>query len=253
MTKEFSKPIKNDGSVAFRECVMDYCFKPIEMPIRITREEVEHLLADKSVTVIFEKGGSLAEMTENIQSCKERFSRCVLKMVYLKYNPRDKLTMEDVWDRNGFVSLFANTENPLWGLAPDRTIESKMEMMFAYSPIHSDYNVIRINNYKEFEPYRRLGKEWCISDGEDIFNVYAEDGKNTLYLLKRKDVHKVKRMMGEHFPKDDFGMSFIAVFVSDSGKILSTTSRWNALVETDQLLSIDELRQLLGPDFAKLK
>lgn len=110
--------------------------------------------------------------------------------------------MEDVWDRNGFVSLFANTENSLWGLAPDRTIESKMEMMFAYSPIHSDYKVIRINSYKEFEPYRCLGKEWCISDGEDIFNVYAEDGKNTLFLLKRKDAHKGKREIGEGFPKE---------------------------------------------------
>ena len=253
MIKEYSKPIKNDGSKVFRECVMDYCFKPIEMPIRITREEVEQLLADRSVTVIFEKGRSLAEMTEDIQSCKERFSRCVLKMLYLKYNPSNRPTMEDVWDRNGFVSLFANTENPLWGLAPDRTIESKMEMMFAYSPVHSDYHVIRINNYKEFEPYRRLGKEWCISDGEDIFNVYAENGKNTLYLLKRKDAHKVKREKGEDFPKDDFGMSFIAVFVSDGGKILSTTSRWNALEEADQLLGIEELKQLLGPDFAKLK
>ena len=89
---------------------MDYCFKPIEMPIRISREDVDQLLADKSVTVIFEKGCSLPEMTEDIQSCKERFSKCVLKMVYLKYNPSNKPTMEDVWDRNGFVSLFANTE-----------------------------------------------------------------------------------------------------------------------------------------------
>ena len=72
-------------------------------------------------------------------------------------------------------------------------------------------------------------------------------------MLKRKDAHKVKREKGEDFPKDDFGMSFIAVFVSDGGKILSTTSRWNALEEADQLLGIEELKQLLGPDFAKLK
>ncbi len=176
---------------------------------------------------------------------------CVLNLS--RTGVSNKPTMEDVWDRNGFVSLFANTEKPLWGFAPDRTIESKMEMMFAYSPIHSDYKVIRINSYKEFEPYRRLGKEWCISDGEDIFNVYAEDGKNTLFLLKRKDAHKVKREIGEGFPKDDYGMSFIAVFVSDTGRILSTTSRWNALDEKDQLLTIGELKQLLGPDFSKLK
>ena len=62
--KEFSKPIRNDGSEAFRKCVMDYCLSPKVMPIHIAKEDVEQLADDKNLTVIFEKGDSLREMTE---------------------------------------------------------------------------------------------------------------------------------------------------------------------------------------------
>ena len=62
--KEFSKPIRNDGSEVFRKCVMDYCLSPKVMPIHIAKEDVEQLADDKNLTVIFEKGDSLREMTE---------------------------------------------------------------------------------------------------------------------------------------------------------------------------------------------
>ena len=134
MIKEFSKPIKNDGSESFRMCVMDYCLKPKVMPIHIDKEEVEQLVEDETLTVIFERGDNFQDMTKDIEYNKERFSCCILKMVYLKYHPDNTLKLEDVHDRNGFCDLFANTENPIWGLAADDSIETKMEMMFAYSP-----------------------------------------------------------------------------------------------------------------------
>ena len=134
MMKEFSRPIRNDGSEVFRKCVMDYCLSPKIMPINIAKEDVDQLADDKNLTVIFEKGNSLQEMTEDIGSCKDRFARCILRMVYLKYHPDNKPRLQDVHDRNGFCKLFANTENPLWGLAADDTIGTKMEIMFAYSP-----------------------------------------------------------------------------------------------------------------------
>jgi len=131
---EYSKPIRNNGSEDFRKCVMDYCLKPKIMPIHIHKNDVEQMLEDKNLIVIFEKGDSFQDMTEGIESCRDRFSRCVLKMVYLKYHPDNKPKLEDVHDRNGFCNLFANKENPIWGLAADNTIGTKMEMMFAYTP-----------------------------------------------------------------------------------------------------------------------
>lgn len=252
--KEFSKLIKNDGSEDFRKCIMDYCLTPKEMPIRISKDDVEAIVNDPSITIVFERGDSMAQMTEGIQSCKERFSRCVLKMVYLKFNPSSKPSLEDVWDKNGLVCLFANKENPLYGLTADETIETKMEMMFAYSPKDAlKYEVIKIMDYNDFKRYESLVDEWCITYGKDIFDLYANDGKNTLYLLKRDDAEVVPKQAGDGFPKDNYGLSFIAVYVNVAGEIINVTSRWNTLQEDDHFLSVSELKQILGRDFELLR
>ena len=132
--KEFRKPISNDGSEAFRQCVMDFCLKSKEMPIQVSKENVESLIENKSTNVIFERGRSLAEMTNRLSVNNERFSECILKMVYLKYNPNNRPTIEEIQDRNGLIELFNNTENPICGLAADDSVEIKMEMMIAYCP-----------------------------------------------------------------------------------------------------------------------
>ena len=252
--KEFSKPIKNDGSKAFRECVMDYCLSPKVMPIHISQEDVEQLVGDSNLTIIFEKGDSLQEMTAGIGSCKDRFSKCILKMVYLKYHPDNRPRLQDIHDRNGFCKYFANTENPLWGLAGDNTIGTKMEMMFAYShkPLLA-YEVIKIKDYADFMHYQQLADEWCITYGEDIFDLYAKNGQNTLYVLKRSDAENIPKQYGEGFPKDNYGLSFIAVYVDAAGEIINVTSRWNTIQEDDHFLTVDELKQLLGEDFSTLR
>ena len=54
--------------------------------------------------------------------------------------------------------------------------------------------------------------------------------------------------MGANFPKDDYGLSFIAVYVDRGGRVVSVTSRWNTIAEDDQLLTEDELLRLIGKD-----
>ena len=80
-----------------------------------------------------------------------------------------------------------------------------------------------------------------------------ENGKNRLYLLKRKNIGRIRRKEGENHPKDKYRLSLIAVFVSEQGDIFSIIPRWVTLEDIDQLMSESELRELLGPDFAKLK
>lgn len=252
--KEYSKPIRNDGSEVFRKCVMDYYLSPKVMPIHIAQKDVEQLLDDSNLTVIFEKGNSLQEMTEGIGSCKDRFSRCILKMVYLKYHSDNKPRLQDVHDRNGFCKLFANKENPLWGLAADDNISTKMEMMFAYSPKPlKSYEVIKVKDYADFMRFQHLADEWCITYGEDIFDLYAKNGQNTLFVLKRNDAERIPKQYGEGYPKDSYGLSFIAVYMNASKEIINVTSRWNTIQEDDHILSVDELKQLLGDDFSKLQ
>ena len=35
---------------------------------------------------------------------------------------------------NDLIRMFANTENPLWGMASDESVATRMEIMYAYSP-----------------------------------------------------------------------------------------------------------------------
>jgi hypothetical protein len=134
MMIEFSKSIKNDGSEAFRKCVMNFCLAPQAKTIRITEKDIEQLVDDKALTVIFEKTNNLQDMINNLQSCKERFSTCILKMVYLKLNPQSNPKVDEVLHLNDLIRMFANTENPLWGMASDESVATRIEIMYAYSP-----------------------------------------------------------------------------------------------------------------------
>ncbi|SEA37187.1 hypothetical protein SAMN05216462_1291 [Xylanibacter ruminicola] len=134
MMIEYNKPIKNDGSEAFRKCVMDFCLAPKIKTIRITKEDIEQLLIDKELTVVFDKTNNLQDMINDLQSSKERFSTCIIKMVYLKINPHCNPKVEEVFPLNDFIRLFANTETPLWGFASDGSVVARMEIMYAYSP-----------------------------------------------------------------------------------------------------------------------
>ena len=73
-------------------------------------------------------------MINNLQSCKERFSTCILKMVYLKLNPQSNPKVDEVLHLNDLIRMFANTENPLWGMASDESVATRIEIMYAYSP-----------------------------------------------------------------------------------------------------------------------
>ena len=130
---EYNKPIKNDGSEAFRKCVMDFCLAPKIKTIRITKEDIEQLLEDRELTVVFEKTNNLQDMINDLQSCKDRFSICILKMVYLKINPQSNPKVEEVLHLNDLIRLFANTETPLWGFASGENVAARMEIMYAYS------------------------------------------------------------------------------------------------------------------------
>lgn len=140
----------------------------------------------------------------------------------------------------------------------DKLLRIFEQTILYMEPINSNpasehkYKIVKINSYNEFLPYRRLGKDWCISYGEDIFNVHAENGICTLFLLIRDDVHHVEKKMGAGFPKDDYGLSIIAVFVRNNGQLESVTSRWNSFQEGDSLMTSEELKALLGDDFKKL-
>ena len=108
MMLEYNKPIKNDGSDAFRKFVMYFCLAPKIKTIRITEEDIEQLLEDRELTIVFEKTNNLQDMINNLHSCKERFSTCILKMVYLKITTLSNPKVEEVLHMNDLIRLIAN-------------------------------------------------------------------------------------------------------------------------------------------------
>ena len=85
MMIEFSKPIKNDGSEAFRKCVMDFCLAPKAKTIRITKEDIEQLLEDRELTVVFEKtiGGTTYIVEYAVSDCAKETAYDKVKKLIL--------------------------------------------------------------------------------------------------------------------------------------------------------------------------
>ena len=106
----------------------------------------------------------------------------------------------------------------------------------------------KVNTFAELSQFGRLAEEWCIAYGEDIFDLYTDGGRKTLFVIQTDDALSVERKMGANFPKDEYGLSFIAVYVDRGGRVVSVTSRWNTIAEDDQLLTEDELLRLIGKD-----
>ena len=107
------------------------------------------------------------------------------------------------------------------------------------------YTVVRIDNYDELIPYAGY-TEWCIVFSDVAMEYYLQGGKK-LFVLIRSDMPRVHKAKGEGYPKDDYGLSLIAMIVDKDGSF-ECTSRWNSFEEPPQLLTRDELISMLNKD-----
>lgn len=105
------------------------------------------------------------------------------------------------------------------------------------------YQVVRIDSYEQLMPYSEY-TEWCIVFSDIAMDYYLEGGKK-LYVLIRSDIPRVRKAKGKGYPKDDYGLSLIAMIVSPDGSF-ECTSRWNSFEEPPQLLTREELRQMIS-------
>lgn len=48
-----------------------------------------------------------------------------------------------------------------------------------------------------------------------------------MYVCMKDGFEDVRRMEGENFPLDEYGLSLVAVSVDDTGRLNTCTSRWN--------------------------
>ncbi len=113
-------------------------------------------------------------------------------------------------------------------------------------PAKTTYNAVQISSYDEALKYLPYTPDWCILISDEAYREHTRDGKDRFYFLERSDMKAVPRMPGSGFPKDEYGLSLIAVCVAEGGDIISITSRWNYGDNQDFFLSAEELKGIVG-------
>ena len=121
-----------------------------------------------------------------------------------------------------------------------------------------DYDIVRINSYQQATRYA-LFNEWCITYGENHWDMYTNDGNYTVYFMLRDGYKNVQRVRGENYPFDDYGLSMISVIVNGRGDLIYSTTRWNEGerhgdigkmgISPDKALSEMDLGKLVGESF----
>jgi hypothetical protein len=109
----------------------------------------------------------------------------------------------------------------------------------------ADYTIVRVNSWDEIRSYKPLCADWCIVNSEEAWYAEAFYDSNEVFLAIHKDYKQTPRVPGTEFPHDKYGYSIICVILAADGKIVSTTSRWNASIENDKFLSIDQVKSLI--------
>lgn len=119
------------------------------------------------------------------------------------------------------------------------------------TPSEVSYKAVKIDSYSDVLPYAEYAPDWCIILSEEAYNEHTRYGKDSFYFLERSDMVNIPRLPGAAFPKDDYGLSLIAVCVSPTKEILSITSRWNYGDDQDCFLSPLELEEIIGEKIFK--
>lgn len=114
------------------------------------------------------------------------------------------------------------------------------------TPTAATYKAVRIGSYDEAREFLPFAPDWCILISEEAYREHTRNGKDTFYFLERSDMESVPRMPGVSFPKDDYGLSLIAVCIAANGTIASITSRWNYGEDQDFFLTPEELKDIVG-------
>lgn len=115
----------------------------------------------------------------------------------------------------------------------------------------TDYEIIPIRSQEEARKWRKY-TSWCVTSGS--YDSYVEPGNmnkaDLFYFMAKKGFENVPRKRGPGAPKDEYGLSLIAVSVKPDGSLNTATTRWNHdCGGNDRALTVAEISELAGGDF----
>ena len=92
--------------------------------------------------------------------------------------------------------------------------------------------------------------DWCVAKSPDILDTYVHDGIGQFYVCIKDGFENIPRKEGQGFPRDEYGLSLIAVSVNEVGQLNTCTSRWNHYHGMDDhIMTEEQLSELLGVNF----
>lgn len=192
--------------------------------------------------------------------CDEKYMAGIIRLIY-----NDHIESREFWMINEILEAFNNNPKliskfnsnfndlPIQDIliAAKPTIElmksQEQEQLSSISLIEQNYKIIYIPDYEtalKFSDYT----EWCINSYSFDFDTYLGHGE-TLYFCLKDGYENTPKCHGNNYPKDDYGLSMIAVAVSPMGKLIFSTSRWNETTIGGKTFSVSELSQIVGRNF----
>ena len=118
---------------------------------------------------------------------------------------------------------------------------------------NDDYEIVRVDTFEDTSKYNQYcypEDQWCITKYPSMLDSYTNDGIGQFYFCLRKGFENMEPVQGEGCPKDEYGLSMIAVCVDGNGRLKNSTCRWNhSNGGNDKLFTTDEISQLIGRNF----
>lgn len=113
---------------------------------------------------------------------------------------------------------------------------------------NNGYKIVPIPTFDDANEYSRY-TDWCVTQGEEYFLKYTNNGSGIFYFLLKEGFENVPREQGPNCPLDDYGLSMIAVSFRHDGSINTVTCRWNHdNGGNDFVMTPEQLSKLIGAD-----
>jgi hypothetical protein len=113
---------------------------------------------------------------------------------------------------------------------------------------YNGYEIVPIPTFDNANEYSRY-TDWCVTQGEEYFLKYTNDGSGIFYFLLKNGFENVQRKQGANCPLDEYGLSMIAVSFRHDGSVNTVTCRWNHdNGGNDSIMTPAQLSKLIGTD-----
>ena len=121
------------------------------------------------------------------------------------------------------------------------------------------YEIIPIDDFRtanEFGKYTGTGNgdgALCYTQGINTWNSFNRNGINQCYLCYTANFKDLEPIVTEGYPKDEYGLSMIWLFVDGNGELTNSNVRWNHgnrdFGNVDNMFTPEEISDIVGVNF----